>query len=67
MKRVVYVVAAFLLTGCGDGYVGGLSRRVDVWHDDARGVTCWIVSGGDEASITCLPDSALTPKTAVPK
>lgn len=50
---------ALLLIGCGDGYVSGLSRRIDVWHDDARGVTCWVVSSGDGTSITCLPDTAL--------
>lgn len=27
-----------------------------VWHDDKRYVTCWILIGHVEQSISCLPD-----------
>lgn len=26
------------------------------WHDDRRGVTCWIFEGYSEGGISCLPD-----------
>lgn len=37
---------------------------IDVQHDGARGVTCWILNN---TGISCLPDSALQPRaTATP-
>lgn len=37
-----------------------LSTSIRVWHDDARGVTCYVAEGReDNASIHCLPDSQL--------
>lgn len=40
-----------------------LSTSIRVWHDDARGVTCYVAEGReDNASIHCLPDSQLERK-----
>lgn len=35
-----------------------------VWHDDVRGVTCWI--DDYHFSLSCLPDSALKPNGQKP-
>ena len=51
------LVALLLLAGCVDvEHQVGVSG-VSVWHDDARGVTCWIYVG---YGIECLSDSQLT-------
>lgn len=36
---------------------------VRVFHDEARGVTCWHYTGGNQGGISCLPDSQLAPQT----
>lgn len=35
--------------------------QIDRWHDDDKGVTCWVYQGGSGriGSISCLPDSLL--------
>lgn len=42
-------------------------ERVNVWHDDKRGVTCWVVTDALErgVAVSCLPDSALNAQEAV--
>lgn len=50
--------------------VGGLSAgrpsittAIRVWHDDQRGVTCWVAEGkNDEAAISCMQDAAFQVK-----
>lgn len=58
MKRLVgLLLLAGLVVGCGapqgQEESGGLGRP-SVWHDETRGVTCWLYNG-----ISCLPDSAV--------
>lgn len=34
------------------------ANNIKVWHDDERGVTCWLY-GPSNGGISCLPDGVL--------
>ena len=70
MKLVLLVALLSLALSCGvaegpnpvnRSELG--NRNVGVWHDDQRGVTCWIYAGGyageHGGGISCLPDAQL--------
>ncbi|MNM37729.1 hypothetical protein D3C81_484720 [compost metagenome] len=38
---------------------GQLPSGVTVFHDDARGATCWLYELGVRGGISCIPDSQL--------
>lgn len=62
LAGAAFAVALVLPIACADGRPS-LSTSIRVWHDDQRGVTCWVAEGkNDEASIHCLPDSQLERK-----
>jgi len=39
-----------------------IHNSITVYHDDKRGVTCWVYRGYEEGSISCIPDSQLKDK-----
>lgn len=45
-----------LATGASAGQI---PSGVTVFHDDARGATCWLYQGPSEAGLSCIPDSQL--------
>ncbi len=47
------IITMILLLIAGQAYAG--EQLIDVQHDSARGVTCWIVNN---TGISCLPDSS---------
>lgn len=50
------------ISACADGRPS-LTTAIRAWHDDQRGVTCWVAEGkNDEAAIACLSDSQLERK-----
>jgi hypothetical protein len=54
------LVLCLLLAGCdGPVEVDSAGSRLGVYHDDQRGVTCWIYYG--QGGLSCLPDSVLRP------
>lgn len=59
MRRLIAIA---LLMIAGQASAG--EQLIDVQHDSARGVTCWILNN---TGISCLPDSSLlqqaTPST----
>lgn len=42
------------------GQTSASEHMIDVQHDSARGVTCWILNN---TGISCLPDSSLLQQT----
>lgn len=48
------IIAMILLLIVGQASAG--EQVIDVQHDSARGVTCWILNN---TGISCLPDSSL--------
>ena len=52
------IIAMILLLIAGQATAG--EQLIDVQHDSARSVTCWIIAG---TGISCLPDSALQAPT----
>lgn len=48
------LITIALLLIVGQGSAG--EQLIDVQHDSARGVTCWILNN---TGISCLPDSSL--------
>lgn len=66
MKRFVAVAAVVFLSGCSEGQPS-MGTRINVWHDDQRAVTCWVVTERAAAgvAVSCLPDAALTKKAEV--
>lgn len=62
LAGAAFAVALVLPIACADGRPS-LSTSIRVWHDDARGVTCYVAEGKeDNASIHCLPDHQLERK-----
>lgn len=71
MKQAIILLCCALLGGCIEPAAQSGSDqpqqiepynndyRFGVWHDDQRGVTCWIYDGYRERSIACLPDKDL--------
>ena len=68
MKLVLLVILLSLALSCAGGGVhqgpnpiqGGTgSRHIGIWHDNQRGVTCWIYAAGYGGGISCLPDAQL--------
>ena len=58
MIRAAALAAALLaLAGCKveTQPTAGDARHVTTFHDDARGVTCWLY-GSTNGGIACLPD-----------
>ncbi|NWL07860.1 hypothetical protein [Pseudomonas hunanensis] len=45
-----------LATGASAGQI---PSGVTVFHDDARGATCWLYEQGVRGGISCIPDSQL--------
>lgn len=67
MKPMILLVALCALVGCEqpDSTSTPQPKRygamhIQVWHDDSRGVTCWLY-GGTNGGISCLPDGVLIP------
>ncbi|USW94995.1 hypothetical protein NHF39_28205 [Pseudomonas proteolytica] len=54
MKTIITMI---LLLIVGQATAG--EQLIDVQHDSARGVTCWILNN---TGISCLPDSSLQPQ-----
>lgn len=55
---LVFGLLAGGISACADGRPS-LTTAIRVWHDDQRGVTCWVAEGkNDEAAISCMPDAA---------
>lgn len=75
MKMISFVGGAFCASaifalfvafgasgGSGHGSVRAIERgRANVFHDDARGVTCWEFGAG----VSCYPDSSIA-RAAIP-
>lgn len=65
MKSLMIIGLLAILAGC-DPYQmpeAPLEKRygashIQVWHDDQRGVTCWLY-GASNGGISCLPDGVL--------
>lgn len=61
MIRAAALAAALIaMAGCEINTVPGQpgagdARHVNTFHDDARGVTCWLY-GSTNGGIACLPD-----------
>lgn len=53
--RGLIAIALLLMVG----KAGAEEQLIDVQHDTARGVTCWILNN---TGISCLPDSSLQPQ-----
>lgn len=51
MKRIAAITLLLVA-----GQAGAYEQLIDVQHDSARGVTCWILNN---TGISCLPDSSL--------
>jgi hypothetical protein len=64
--RRLAILALLLLSACAPAGEVQIRQNngygVSVWHDDARGVTCWIYSITQQGGISCLPDSQLERK-----
>ncbi|WP_458736987.1 hypothetical protein [Pseudomonas chlororaphis] len=57
MSRLALILA-LLSTGAS---ADPLPYGVSVFHDDARGVTCWLYRGsGNWSGLSCIPDSQLS-------
>ena len=66
MKLVLLVALLFLALSCGvskgpnpvnSSQLG--NRNIGIWHDNQRGVTCWVYASGYGGGISCLPDAQL--------
>ncbi|EPJ2807351.1 hypothetical protein ACTHGN_000339 [Pseudomonas putida] len=55
MTRLALCVL-LLATGASAGQI---PSGVTVFHDDARGATCWLYQGPSQAGLSCIPDSQL--------
>lgn len=53
------IITMILLLIAGQATAG--EQLIDVQHDSARGVTCWILNN---TGISCLPDSSLLQQDA---
>lgn len=63
MKRLIMIALLTALAGCDLPVQEAptdkrLGANIRVWHDDQRGVTCWIW-GTTNGGISCLPDGVL--------
>lgn len=66
MKLLIAVALMLAVTACDvDVRVPNTPERksygathIQVWHDDQRGVTCWLY-GSTNGGISCLPDGVL--------
>lgn len=54
MKTIITIILLLIV-----GQAGAGEQLVDVQHDSARGVTCWILNN---TGISCLPDSSFRPQ-----
>lgn len=54
MKKILFVL---LLTLAGCNASANIPPVVNVMHDDAHAVTCWLSTYNGSSSITCLPNS----------
>ena len=65
MKLVLLVALLSLALSCGvrenpDPNRGETENRyIGIWHDNQRGVTCWVYTRGYGGGISCLPDAQL--------
>lgn len=63
MKSLIMIAMLTALAGC-DEYDESPKEKaygathIQVWHDDDRGVTCWLY-GSSNGGISCLPDGVL--------
>lgn len=51
MRRLIFITLLLIV-----GHAAAGEQLIDVQHDSARGVTCWILNN---TGISCLPDSSL--------
>lgn len=59
MKTIITIILLLIV-----GQAGASEQLIDVQHDSARGVTCWILNN---TGISCLPDSSFRhQETATP-
>ncbi|NWC24037.1 hypothetical protein HX787_20425 [Pseudomonas tolaasii] len=56
MKTIITMILLLIV-----GQASAGEQLIDVLHDSARGVTCWILNN---AGISCLPDSSLLQQDA---
>lgn len=63
MKHLILITLLVTLAGCLE-YENAPREKafgathIKVWHDDERGVTCWLY-GASDGGISCLPDGVL--------
>jgi hypothetical protein len=55
MTRLALCLLLLATGASADQLPGG----VTVFHDDARGATCWLYEQGVRGGISCIPDSQL--------
>jgi hypothetical protein len=55
MTRLALCLLLLATGASADQLPGG----VNVFHDDARGATCWLYEQGVRGGISCIPDSQL--------
>lgn len=61
MKILVVAVLLTIIAGCDREFPEQPAPKrygaahIQVWHDDKRGVTCWLY-GPSNGGISCLPD-----------
>lgn len=63
MKNLVLIALLAALAGCIEHEESPREKpygaiHIQVWHDDERGVTCWLY-GPSNGGISCLPDGVL--------
>lgn len=68
MTRIRYgMLICFLifLASCGGGTYTHEPKAMPIfyyttrYHDDEKGVTCWVYSNGYQGGISCIPDAQL--------
>lgn len=64
MKTLILIALLAALVGCERRGPDAPMQKsygatgIQTWHDDQRGVTCWLY-GGTNGGISCLPDGVL--------
>lgn len=63
MKNLFLIALLASLAGCWEYKESPQIKaygatHIQVWHDDERGVTCWLY-GSTSGGISCLPDGVL--------
>ena len=59
MILLIFFCTAFCACAPGDQAMSNGASDINVWHDNARSVTCWIYQNAvtKTGGISCLPDS----------